>query len=281
MVARKKRLILGVVGVALGSLILANVLAYPRYFGAAVYFKWGARSGFSEIYVFPPSQEVGPLRRFLGEVIALEARPFIGSYMRKSGWEAAEGRFVVFSIPFPPVVTGLNRFAHWTLIDPKQTPLMHAADAGDLRSVKELLASGADVNAQDQRGWTPLMHASKSLKANAEVVRTLIAAGADVNARDNAGRTALIWAPLSGLDGAGKVSALLAAHADPNAKSNFGETPLERAVESPSLEAVSELLRGGADPNTRVLDNTTVLSIAERAGLKDLERLLKQAGARE
>jgi Ankyrin repeats (3 copies) len=275
------------IGLALGlvSLVVANVLAYPRFFGTGVSFKWSAKTGISEAYVeFPPEAKVPAFWRLIGRAIAWEARPFISAYLRKLGWEVAEGRFLVFSIPFPPIVTDLNHIGHSTLIDPKVTPLMHAADAGDLESVKTLLSSGADVNARDQLGWTALMHGSESIKASAQVVQTLIYAGADVNTKDTVGRTALTWAPLSGSDGPGKVRALLAAHADPNVRSNFGETPLGRAFAAPSpdgADMVAQLLAAGADPNTKLLDGTALLSRAQEDGNTEMVRLLKRFGARE
>ena len=282
MTGNRRRWVVGCVAFILVSLVVANILVFPRYFGAEVYFEWQAKRGFSTIYVFPPSENVGALKRVLGGLVALEARPFIGKELRRSGWDEAKGYFLVQSIPFPPIVTGLNRSGHSTLIDPKVTPLMQAAEAGDLQAVKTLLASGADVNAHDQRGWTPLMHASMSLKANAEVVRTLMAAGADVNAKDRVGRTALIWAAWLASDGRGKVGVLLAAHADPNAKSSFGETPLERVVgDAGALDVAAQLLAAGADPNARVLNGTTPLSLAQEAGRTEMARLLRRAGARQ
>ena len=77
------------------------------------------------------------------------------------------------------------------------TPL--TADAGDVDSelitaamegrsdtVRALLAKGADVNAKDKYGWTPLMLAA--LAGRADTVRTLLANGAHVNAKWNGGR---------------------------------------------------------------------------------------------
>jgi ankyrin repeat protein len=75
---------------------------------------------------------------------------------------------------------------------------------------------------------------------------------------------------------------LLAAHADPNVKSTFGETPLERVVgDAGALDVAAQLLAAGADPNARVLDGTTVLSLAQEAGRTEMARLLRRAGARQ
>jgi ankyrin repeat protein len=58
------------------------------------------------------------------------------------------------------------------------TPLMWAAEFGELEMAKTLLAAGADVNETNNIGATAL-HGAK----NAEIARILIHAGADRNAR--------------------------------------------------------------------------------------------------
>ena len=56
--------------------------------------------------------------------------------------------------------------------------LIEAVKAGQLPVVKELLASGADVNQQDGNGWTPLNWAAG--KGDLPSVRLLVEHGADV-----------------------------------------------------------------------------------------------------
>jgi ankyrin repeat protein len=56
--------------------------------------------------------------------------------------------------------------------------------------VRLLVAGGADVNAQDDIGYTPL-HTAVYWRQGRELVETLIAAGASVDARDVTGRTPL------------------------------------------------------------------------------------------
>jgi hypothetical protein len=51
-----------------------------------------------------------------------------------------------------------------------------------------LIEAGADVNAADSIGWTPLIRAV--IGGNVESVTALMAAGADVNATDFFGRDA-------------------------------------------------------------------------------------------
>jgi len=74
--------------------------------------------------------------------------------------------------------------------------LLRAAETGDLRRLRLLIADGADINAADAHGWTPLMRAAKNhhLKAVAE----LITAGARLNAETRNGWNALSIAVKAG-----------------------------------------------------------------------------------
>jgi ankyrin repeat protein len=76
----------------------------------------------------------------------------------------------------------------------KQTPLMWAAPTGSPDLIRALIDAGADVNAQDIRGMSPLMLAVASENQDLEVVRVLLGSGADIHARSGSGETALDWA---------------------------------------------------------------------------------------
>jgi ankyrin repeat protein len=85
-------------------------------------------------------------------------------------------------------------------------------------------ASGADVNAKDRYGATPLLYAAKK-----EIAELLITKGADVNAKNSQGWTLLQKAVLNGHK---EIAQLLIANgADVNAKNlDFGDgTPLDYA----------------------------------------------------
>ncbi len=69
------------------------------------------------------------------------------------------------------------------------TPLMYAAEEGAPEILRTLLTEEADLNAQDAKGLTALMYAADHCQT--ESVRLLVHAGADVTLRDNNGYTAL------------------------------------------------------------------------------------------
>ena len=71
--------------------------------------------------------------------------------------------------------------------------LFRATIEGNTEMVKSLVSSpGADVNATNERGSTPLLEAARF--GHDDICRVLIAAGADLKAKDNDGKTALMLA---------------------------------------------------------------------------------------
>ena len=97
--------------------------------------------------------------------------------------------------------------------------LIDATEAGDIESIKQHLAAGADVNATDEVGWTPLHHAIIFNEKNQmKIVELLIDKGADVNATDEVGRTPLHYASANGHKEVAEL--LISKGADLNAKDN-------------------------------------------------------------
>lgn len=70
----------------------------------------------------------------------------------------------------------------------EQTPLMRAAQVGDMAIARILLDHGAAVNAQDDEGMTAFMFAVK--RGNTPLMRLLLDKGASLNARTAEGVTA-------------------------------------------------------------------------------------------
>lgn len=77
--------------------------------------------------------------------------------------------------------------------DDGQTPLHVAAEAGLPGMCRFLLKNGAEVNAPDNFGGTPL-HAAAACQSGVRVVRLLVKKGADPFLKDRAGMTPLALA---------------------------------------------------------------------------------------
>ena len=74
------------------------------------------------------------------------------------------------------------------------TPLFFAAWRQDARMARLLIDHGADVNATDANGATPLMWSAYSDYAIPDTTRVLLDTGAKLNARNQAGESAITWA---------------------------------------------------------------------------------------
>jgi N-acyl-D-amino-acid deacylase len=74
------------------------------------------------------------------------------------------------------------------------TPLLAATAAAPVDLVQALLDAGANVNARDGRGMTPLMLAVATNHQNPAVIRLLLGRGADATLQSTVGETASDWA---------------------------------------------------------------------------------------
>ena len=71
-----------------------------------------------------------------------------------------------------------------------------AAAEGNVTAMNVLLERGANVNAAENDGWTPLTVASR--EGHLEAVKLLMEKGANVNKLEGGGHTALFWAKRNG-----------------------------------------------------------------------------------
>lgn len=122
------------------------------------------------------------------------------------------------------------------------TRLMAAAQHDDVPTLAELVAHGARLDAQDEKGNTALMYAANA--GHLEAVRILLAEGADPNATDGRSNTALMFAAQGG--STEMVRALLGAGADPTLRGDHGLTALGFAQQNGHSESVELLAEAGA-----------------------------------
>jgi ankyrin repeat protein len=117
-----------------------------------------------------------------------------------------------------------------------------------------LLRHGAQINARDKNGETPLIAATSGRFATADLVHLLLEHGADVNVQDRFGATALYHA----------------VEFDPNSM----KEKVDKAI-------ILQLLSYGANPNRAGKNEQTPLMLAKQEKRPDLVALLQKYGAKE
>ena len=128
---------------------------------------------------------------------------------------------------------------------------------GDLKSVKECVSNGADINKEDEDGKTALITAS--VNGELEIVKYLIDNGADVSKMD-----IVEWASIGFLD---KVKECVESGADVNI--NNGRA-LQNATRDGYLEVARYLCENGADINIKDYEGNTALDVATMYNLSEI-----------
>jgi hemoglobin len=155
-----------------------------------------------------------------------------------------------------------------------RTLLHKASGEGSLTIVELLLRLGADPNAADGGGHTPLYSVGNECKVAGagKVVHALVRAGAKVDAHDGVKHcTALHMAARRG--NVLVAEALLDCGADIEARDTLAETPLRRSVNCNKTEVAALLLSRGADRHSKGSKGLTPLLAARTPAMK---RLLHQ-----
>lgn len=185
-----------------------------------------------------------------------------------------------------------------------QTPLMIAAQKGHVSVATFLIEHGANVDLQDENGNTALHHTLYGSDVSCEILSCLTGSGADVNGvnkvkhtplmiaakrghlnaltllikhgahdvdlQDSDGYTALHYAVYSSDISCEILSCLIGIGADVNARTNNGVTPLMIAAEEGHINAVTSLVKCGANVDLQDKYGNTALHYA--AGLSVDER---------
>ncbi|MEW6347470.1 MAG: ankyrin repeat domain-containing protein [Thermodesulfobacteriota bacterium] len=163
-----------------------------------------------------------------------------------------------------------------------------------------LLGHGADVDARDLTGRTPLMIAAGA--GSVDAVTLLLEHGADAKTVDRYGQTALVWAVRAGhadvaellraqggkltlpvaamLGDTEAVRRLVEEGADPDQRDSAGRTALMIAVEKRHSDVAKVLLNGDVEVNAADKFGRTALMLAAREGLRDVVEMLLDEGAK-
>lgn len=121
--------------------------------------------------------------------------------------------------------------------------LLHAPSL-DTENLERLIRAGANINARDENGNTPLMIAADRGRPVAAVL--LIEAGADVNAHNSKRETALTKALMfrqrsAGDDHKSVIPVLIAAGADVKGQNDWGESALSLAQKTGQPDIIYQI----------------------------------------
>ena len=156
----------------------------------------------------------------------------------------------------------------------RSTALHCAAELGHDRILSALLEGGADKDAVDQKGDTPLIKAV--CYRHFRVMEVLLAAGADLTIHNDEGRTPLHYAVYR-QDGE-MVLALLRGGAAVDAVDEMGDSPLHAAAGQRDLTVVEILVASGADASIRSNTGETPLHVAATYGSHEVVSTLLDRG---
>lgn len=139
---------------------------------------------------------------------------------------------------------------------PSRLPVPSHGEPDDypiVRVIAAFVEAGADVNAPDRGGSTPLHHAvGRIFNRNALIARVLLDAGAEVNARDGRGGTPLHRAAgAQWPDNDSLISLLVEAGADTHTTDDGGRTALHHALRTDNPAIAARLIELGADTAAR------------------------------
>ena len=144
---------------------------------------------------------------------------------------------------------------------PKPRSIHYAAMIGNVNSLEEFLKAGVGVDARDEFGSSTPLHCA-AIQGQKEITQILVAKGANVNATNKAGITPLMCAVMGQGDCKEVTEILIANGANINTQDSAGRTPLHIAILNGQPNMVMLLLEKGADVNVRMNNGETPLDFA-------------------
>jgi ankyrin repeat protein len=165
--------------------------------------------------------------------------------------------------------------------DKGETALLVATHADNVEAAAALIAAGADVNAKDGIEDSPYLYAGA--RGHLEILRLTLAHGADLKSINRYGGTALI--PAAERGHVETVHTLIDAGIDVDHINRLGWTALLEAIiladgGQRHQEIVDLLIKAEADVDLPDFDGTTPLQHARSRGFKEIEAALLAAGAK-
>jgi ankyrin repeat protein len=153
----------------------------------------------------------------------------------------------------------------------EQTPLHVSSRLGHVEIIRLLLKRGADIEARDDSGRSPLDRVAQ--EGHVELAHVLLEHGADANAQEEEKCTPLYWASFAGQLAVAQV--LLSHGTDVAAECRDNQTPLHVARDG---EVARLLLEHGADANALDIKNRTPLHSVSELGRVGAARVLLEHG---
>ena len=152
-----------------------------------------------------------------------------------------------------------------------------AAKANDVGKIRQLLGDGTSPNQTDEDGTTTGMHVAAT-SGNLQIMAILYKAGADINARDSVGDSPLDLAAEHDQLEAAKL--LLEMKARVNDQDKNGMTALMFAAKAGDVEMVHYLLEAGANPNMSDYTGRDAVGWAQESHRQMVVQALKDAQAK-
>ncbi len=152
---------------------------------------------------------------------------------------------------------------------------LKAIQNGDQRLVDLFVRAGMNVHTQDETGCPAIMIALK--EGYTVIANILLTAGANPNAHDALGFTPLLMACGKAAKGyKGIAEKLIRLGADVNACDRLGWTPLMLAISGGAAEVAELLLEHGANPGLRTRKGENAMILAQKLGKDRLIALLSE-----